>query len=91
LLNKRYEHYEEKRKSRIQLATEKRKELIESKKKDHVVNMGMSHVVIDHGSSALKEEQRRLEKLRNKQVINIYLIFLFRFGNYKILLILSLC
>jgi hypothetical protein len=44
---------------------------MESKKKENVANMGNTHFVIDHGSSALKEEQRRLEKLRNKQVIFI--------------------
>ena len=79
LQNNRYTHNEEKRMDKIKMITEKRAELIKNgfntksqmsqglpKEKSNVLDE--SHSLINPSSTAIKEEQKRLERLKNKQI-----------------------
>lgn len=77
LLDNRYKHHEEKRLNKIKLVQEKRRDIINTKPIDSqskVLNSTLhdnskSIGLIDPTSTAIRDEQKRLERLKNKQVI----------------------
>lgn len=83
LINIRYNHHEDKRKKYLELAIKQRNDLIakpelfQSKNIEHIQgkdndnndNNNSSLILIGNGcSTAVQEEQKRLERLRNKNV-----------------------
>ncbi len=66
----RYKHQEEKRIDRIKMAVEKRKEIMNESitKTSRSKNLDESSSLINPSSTAIKEEQKRLERLKNKQI-----------------------
>ena len=72
LQDNRYKHNEEKRADRIKMATEKRAELIKNGSlgisKEKTKTLDESHSLLNPSSTAIREEQKRLERLKNKQI-----------------------
>ena len=72
LQEKKYNHYEEKRKNLIQLSIKKRREIIEDNKKSKKIQKSSSAAyVLEQGSTMLREEKEKLKHLRNQQITEL--------------------
>lgn len=73
LINIRYNHFEEKRKSYIELSKERRTQVISNPGQFRENNSDNKSTNLISGSTAVQEEQKRLERLKNKNVNIIFL------------------
>jgi hypothetical protein len=73
----RYKHFEEKRSEKIKMAVEKRQELISQisspKSKENSTHFSI-------GSTAIKDEQKRFERIKNKQIWELQTMIDFEFA-----------
>jgi trichohyalin len=87
LQDNRYKHQEDKRNNRISMAKERRAELIQNNfspnsptKKVNSKNLeGDSVTLLNPGSTAIREEQKRLERLKSKQIWELQNLIDFEF------------
>jgi hypothetical protein len=73
----RFNHFEEKRIEKIKMAVEKRQELL-SQKSSSKSKENSTHLSI--GQTAIKDEQKRLERIKNKQIWELQTMIDFEFA-----------
>lgn len=80
LQERRFRHYDEKRKNRIETAIEKRKELIELESKNKkLLKSTSANYILEQGSTMLNNERQKLELLKNQQICELKNIIEFEF------------
>lgn len=80
LQERRYKHYDEKRRNRIETAIEKRRELIEFENKNKkMIKSSSANYILEQGSTMLNNERQKLELLKNQQISELKNIIEFEF------------
>ena len=80
LQERRYNHFEEKRKNFINEAIKRRREIIEEKKKSKKMQKSTSAAyILEQGSTMLKGEREKLQYLKNQQITELKNIIEYEF------------
>ena len=80
LQERRYNHYEEKRKRFIEEAQKQRKKIIENKRSNKKLAKSTSAAyILEQGSTMLKEERDKLKYLKNQQISELKNIIEYEF------------
>ena len=80
LQERRYNHFEEKRKKFIEDAQKKRREIIDLKKSSKKLYKSSSAAyILEQGSTMLKEEREKLKYLKNQQISELKNIIEYEF------------
>ena len=80
LQERRYNHFEEKRKKFIEDAQKKRREIIDLKKSSKKLYKSSSAAyILEQGSTMLKEEREKLKYLKNQQICELKNIIEYEF------------
>ena len=80
LQERRYNHFEEKRKKFLEEAQKKRKQIMENKKNNKKLLKSTSAAyILEQGSTMLKEEREKLKYLKNQQISELKNIIEYEF------------
>ena len=80
LQERKFNHFEEKRKRLIEEAISKRKEIIETKKNTKKIQKSSSEAyILEQGSTMLKEEREKLQNMKNQQIAELKNIIEYEF------------